>query len=507
MSAPEVLIVGAGPTGLVLGLSLLRRGVPFRIIDEDDGPGLQSRAIVVQARTLELYDQLGLADGAIERGIVMRDVRLLEGGREVARFSLGDLGEGLSPYPFALILPQDDHERFLVEQLSAAGVEVDWGVKLERFTERGGLVSVTTMRKRRQETADVGWLVGCDGARSRVRKGLALDFPGGTYEQPFYVADVSVAGGFRTDLAVSLGAGGLALMFPVRSSGMQRLIGLAPERAENAPPLTFEDVRASAESMLGVAVETVNWFSAYRVHHRVAARFRVGRVMIAGDAGHIHSPAGGQGMNTDIGDAVNLGWKLAEVVQGRAPETLLDSYERERLAFARQLVSTTDRAFRGFIDDGARGRLLRRWIAPQLAPRLLRMGAARRAAFRTLSQIGVSYRDSGDGEGRAGQIHAGDRLPWIATGNGNFEALRTAHWQVHIHGQPSGSVRRAATELGLPLVERPWDAGAERAGFTRDALYLVRPDGYLALVSADADAGVLRRFVGRHRSAREVADG
>ena len=160
------------------------------------------------------------------------------------------------------------------------------------------------------------------------------------------MADVLIEGAFQRDLFANLGAGGLALMFPVRTSGMQRLIGTVPESLSRRDDLTYEDLREQVEPLLGVHVTEVNWFSIYRVHHRVAERFRVGQVFVAGDAGHIHSPAGGQGMNTGIGDAVNLSWKLAYVLQGRAKPAILDSYESEHIAFARTLVASTDRLLR-----------------------------------------------------------------------------------------------------------------------------------------------------------------
>ncbi len=494
MTTP-VLIAGAGPTGLVLALALTRRGVAVRIVDEDPWPGDASRAIVVQARTLEFYDQLGITEEAVARGIVLTDVRLREGGREMVAFDLRRLGEGLSPYPFALILPQDDHERFLVEVLEREGVQVERSTRLVRLEQDDGGVRAVLATATGEETCQAAWLVGCDGARSQVRKELGIEFPGGTYDQPFYVADVKIAGGFRTDLAANLGEGGLALMFPVRSSGMQRLIGNLPPDAGDVSRLSFEDVRARAESLLGVTVERVNWFAAYRVHHRVAERFRVRRVFLAGDAGHIHSPAGGQGMNTGIGDAVNLAWRLAEVLAGRASAALLDGYERERIGFARKLVATTDRAFRGMVSAGRLGRFVRTWLAPRAVPRLLRLPAGRRTLFRTVSQIGVSYRDSGDGEGRAGQVHAGDRLPWAAgPDGGNFAALRTADWQAHVYGAASAAVRDQLTGLRLRLVEQPWTREAAEAGLAEDALYLIRPDGHVAFASAEQDAAALARF-------------
>src|SRR5207249_1803317 len=171
-------------------------------------------------------------------------------------------------------------------------------------------------------------------------------------------------------------------------------IGLVPEPLRGRDDLEFDDLRAEVEQVTGTRVTEVNWFSAYRVHHRVADHFRRGRVFLAGDAGHIHSPAGGQGMNTGIGDAANLGWKLAEVLRGRAAPAILDTYETERIAFARVLVETTDRVFRGAVNPGLGGRILRTWLLPHLLPLLAGFSAGRHVFFRTLSQTRIAYPDS-----------------------------------------------------------------------------------------------------------------
>lgn len=296
--------------------------------------------MVVQARTLEFYGQFGFAEDVIKQGVIAESAHIREGGddvsaHEVTSFSFRDLGDGISPYPFALAYPQDDHERILVAKLEEAGFNVGWQSKLIGFTEDRDGIRAAISCSGREEEARVEYICGCDGAHSRVRETLNIGFPGGTYEQLFYVADVRVARGFDRDLYINLGRHVFTLMFPVRSSGMQRLIGLVPPDLADHTDLTFDDFRDRVERKLDVSIAELNWFSTYRVHHRVAERFRTGRAFLVGDAGHIHSPVGGQGMNTGIGDAMNLGWKLAHVIQGRTHPSLLDTYEPERIGFAR----------------------------------------------------------------------------------------------------------------------------------------------------------------------------
>lgn len=497
--AAPVLVAGAGPTGLILALGLARRGVACRLISDAQGPGEHSRAMVVHARTLEFYDQLGFADEVVGQGIRIGAVRLREGGREVLRVGFDDLGAGISPYPFALAYPQDDHERFLIGKLHDAGGRVQWNARLAGFTQDADGVHATIEHgDGRIEHAQAAYLCGCDGAHSSVRQALGIGFPGGTYEQLFYVADVRLASGFERELVVNLGEHILALLLPVRSTGMQRLIGLVPPGLSGRAELTFEDIRDHIEPLMDVRVAQVNWFSTYRVHHRVAERFRAGRAFLLGDAGHIHSPAGGQGMNTGIGDAINLGWKLAQVLQGRAGAALLDTYEAERIGFARTLVATTDRAFTPLVAQGLRGELTRRVLAPLVMTVATRFGFGRHALFRTLSQARIHYDDSALSEGEAGHVHGGDRLPWVGAGAAdNFALLRSLDWQVHVYGNADEALKRACARLGVPVHALAWDAGAREAGLARDAAYLVRPDGYVALASAQDAAEKLSTFTDR----------
>ena len=515
MPHPPVLIAGAGPTGLVLALSLARRGVPFRLVDAAAGPGEHSRAVVVHARTLEFYGQLGFADEVVAAGVKVERATLREGdgrgrGRELVSVPFGDLGAGLSPYPFPLAYPQDDHERLLLAHLRAAGHDVEWNTRLTDFTQDDGGVTATLERGHKgegagaaQEVVRADYLCGCDGAHSAVRRSLALGFPGGTYPQRYFVADVCIAGGFARDLVVGLGEHAFALLLPVRSTGMQRLIGIVPPHLAEVESLGFDDLRGDVQPLVGVEVTEVHWFSAYRVHHRVAERFRVGRAFVLGDAGHLHSPAGGQGMNTGIGDAVNLAWKLAMVAEGRAAPALLDTYEAERIGFARTLVATTDRAFTQMVAGGLRGEFTRRVAVPLLFAAGTRFPIGRHAFFRTVSQTQIEYEESPLSAGRAGHVRGGDRLPWLAPADGhgtdNFAPLRSMEWQVHVYGAVDVALRRACEALGLAVHGFAWGNAAADAGLARDAAYLVRPDGHVALAWPGQQAATLQAFVDRWR--------
>ncbi len=493
MSKLPVLIAGAGPTGLVLALCLAKQGTAFRIVDAKGGPGEASRAIAVHARTLEFYAQLGFADAVVEAGIKAQGLRMRAAGRTVGRADIAGMGQGLSRFPFVLSYAQDDHERFLVARLQEAGVAVEWNTALADVTEVAGGADVVLERGGARETVRVAYVAGCDGARSRVREIMGVGFPGGTYDQLFYVADARVDAPIDTDLVLNMGARTFALMLPVRSTGMHRLIGTMHRPAAGAPAPQFSDVQAEVEALLGVHVEALNWFSTYHVHHRVAAAFRVGRCFLAGDAAHIHSPAGGQGMNTGIGDAVNLAWKLAAVTAGRALPTLLDSYEAERIGFARSLVATTDRAFEAIVDPGWRGRFVRTWLMPKIFPAMMRLAPARRAVFRMISQIRIAYPGSPLSRGNGGSVRGGDRLPWVAEPD-NFAPLQAMAWQLHVYGVLQPDMVAATAALHLPAHTFAWSDGVRHAGLRQNAAYLVRPDGYVALVQPQQDGAALLAY-------------
>jgi hypothetical protein len=231
------------------------------------------------------------------------------------------------------------------------------------------------------------------------------------------------------------------------------LIGtVRDERAGRSDTLAFKDVSDRAITHLKVDVRKVNWFSTYHVHHRVTEHFRKGRAFLLGDAAHIHSPAGGQGMNTGIGDAINLAWKLAAVVAGRAPDSLLDSYEAERIGFARRLVATTDRVFTFVTSDGWIADIMRTRVAPLLIPMATAFGPVREFMFRTVSQITLSYRGGPLSRGTAGHVHGGDRLPWVRIDDAdNFATLATMDWQVHVYGSASAELTVWCASHDVPL--------------------------------------------------------
>jgi 2-polyprenyl-6-methoxyphenol hydroxylase-like FAD-dependent oxidoreductase len=502
MPRGEVLIIGAGPTGLVLALWLTKLGVKVRIIDKTAEPGTTSRALAVQARTLELYRQLDLAEAVVARGHRVPAVNLWVRGEAAARISFENVGSGLTPYPFLHIFPQDQHERLLIERLEALGVAVERRTELIQFTNgENGIIARLREPDGQEVDCAASYIAGCDGARSIVRETVGTGFPGGTYRQVFYVADVEATGAaLNGELHVDLDEADFLGVFPLAGQGRARLIGtVRDERAGRADTLTFNDVSDQAINHLKVAVNKVNWFSTYHVHHRVTEHFRKGRAFLLGDAAHIHSPAGGQGMNTGIGDAINLAWKLAAVLAGHAGDNLLDSYEAERIGFARRLVATTDRAFSFVTAEGPIADFVRTRVAPLLIPKAVAFAPVREFMFRTVSQITLNYRGGPLSRGTAGQVHGGDRLPWApAAGADNFATLATMDWQVHVYGSTSAELATWCAARNIPLHRFEWRSEYQNAGLARDALYLLRPDTYVALADGSGAPDALERYFRDH---------
>jgi hypothetical protein len=346
------------------------------------------------------------------------------------------------------------------------------------------------------------YLAGCDGGKSLVRHSLKLGFTGGSSSGTFFVADTTATGKLRPDdLNLILKRDRFFAIFPMLGRDRHRVVGSFSGDATLPPAEAFEAVRPELEARGVLHVEALHWFSTYRVHHRVAEHFRVGRVFLLGDAGHIHSPVGGQGMNTGLGDAVNLAWKLAQAVQGGdkvQADTLLDTYESERMPFARALIQSTDRAFQVLSNTALWASFIRTQIAPVLLPLLTRPRPVRRELLLRVAQTRIHYPQSPLSSGRAGQVRGGDRLPWVKTeGGSNFDALKSLDWQLHVYGSAPADLERWCEIHALPLTTFPFNKQAQNAGFAQNALYLVRPDGYIGLVLPEFERERLEAYAER----------
>lgn len=499
MTAPlDVLVVGAGPTGLALATQLRACETPFRIVDRSLDRARESRAPAIQPRTLEMLSAFGVADDLVDRG--SSAVRLhLHLPRRVLRVPVFDVGCDDTPYPFLLFLPQSETEATLAAHLAERDVTVERGTELLGAEPE---VEYVTCRLRRrdgtEETVRARYVVGCDGAHSTVRARAGIAFEGYAYPQTFLLADLEADGLEQGAAHTYLTAAGMLFFFPLGTPATWRMIAMHPPGAPG-DEVTLDLLQRIADDWTPdkPSLHDPVWMTSFRIHNRGATHYRKGPFFLAGDAAHIHSPAGGQGMNTGIQDALNLGWKLAHVCRGAAPEELLETYEAERAPVGHGVRRLTDRAFTVGTSGHPALRLARSRLAPQLAPLLLRAAGARARLFRTVSELGIHYRRgpaSATGPHRPRQgPRAGDRLPDTPAGlqrriaGPGYHLLLTGpahHWPE----DPPLAGRRGLVNVHRLGTRSPWPGTAHA---------LVRPDGYVGYLARGTDLTGLRAYLDR----------
>lgn len=508
----DVLIVGAGPTGLALACQLIRYGVDFVIFDRKMGITDLSKAIAVQARTLEIYEQLGLAARAVELGAIARKANIVADGEIRASLDLSDIGKDLSPFPFALLLEQSKNESLLFDYLERHGKPIRWQTSLETVSQTEENVRAT-LKNAGGGTGEIRakYLVGCDGAKSLVRHQLEFEFVGTTVDALFYVADVEMEflSGNHDQIYVSFGADSFVGFFPLKENNFWRIVGNLPEeenekRAETEIDYEETETLARETMKMPLDIKNVKWFSTYRVHSRRVDKFRDGRCFLTGDAAHIHTPAGGQGMNTGIGDAYNLAWKLAFVLRGKADDSLLDTYNQERLENAKNLLETTDRAFTfGTRDDLLTG-FFRTRVFPLVAEYAFRFDWVKQIVFPLVSQIGINYRHS-DLSLHSGDenfnVRAGDRMPYfLIDGKSIFDFLRQPkfHYLVFSNGEINSGEMFGEIEKGGRWIDSQKflisPRVAEIFGIDKSFCVLLRPDNHIAFVSERISVDELKNY-------------
>lgn len=489
-----------------MAAELARHGARCRIIDKASGPAAESRAIGIVPRTMEVFDIMGVVETIARAAHRLRAAGVYTGGTRIAHFDFGDLDTRY----FVGVLPQSRTERLLTEHLASAGVAVERGVGFTDLSQdANGVVAHTRHADGREEVIQAEWLVGCDGAHSHVRKALNADFAGEQYEELFVLADVHLESRLSWDESYSFfHPSGQLLMFPMPDD-VVRVVAILDERSRDRvsaePTLSemqaFVDERGSG----GVRLRDAIWTSRFRVARRMVRQFRHGRVFLAGDAAHIHSPAGGQGMNTGIQDAHNLAWKLALVAAGRSPETLLDSYHAEREPVARAVVQMTDRFTRLAtlqhpLAQGARNLLLAGIAGiERIEHRLVEDIAELTIDYRGSPIVAEDWGGLIPGSRRAGP-RAGARAPDVLLpADGATPAMRLyerlripSHVLLLYTGpEPISETRNAIAAVvddisarrgqQIATYEVPSGAADIERHYGTDApwVYLIRPDGYI----------------------------
>ncbi len=549
-SATDVLIVGSGPVGLAMACELLRHGVRCRIIDRTAAPVQTSRALNVQARTLEVFESMGVADQIIAAGTKAKGLTTYDGDRILLRMSLQHIRETESKYPFLLILPQSQTERILGERLVQLGGVIERSRELLDIRQEDDTV-IALVKAAGTDAGDgeeirARWLIGCDGIRSQVRKVLAIPFEGTQAPQEFLLADMDLDWDRTRETTHGwLTRDGLFAAFPL-PSGQWRLFATAIAKDGQPTPQAslevFQRLFVEYTSDTRTRMSNLTWASNFRISYRIAATYRKDRVFLAGDAAHVHSPFGGQGMNTGIQDAYNLAWKLALVLQGKAQERLLDTYQEERMPIARWVVQGAENATGILVTRNPALRLLRDHVVVPV----FNMERIQRYIALQTSELKLNYRrsslshlpngnraDVGKGFSWRRAPHAGDRaLPGPCLSypdHAQMDLFQLFHDpQSHLllfaghtsteadYAQLTQLASRVETLTGSCIKAHLIVAGSEKPtqfawngsilldpqgrlhaiyGARRQSLYLIRPDGYIGCRSQPVRVEMLLAYL------------
>jgi len=475
MNQTTVLIIGAGPVGLTLACELARRHVDFRIIERSAVPAHGSRAKALQPRSLEILNDLGIAEELMPQGYTELPFRKFNGSQLIGETPRMVFPRNDTRYPKTLLLPQPKVEAALRNKLEQLGGKIEWSTDLADFSQQDGSIQCRLEHPNWTEELTCTYMVACDGGKSTTRKKLGINFAGETHEsQQLWVGDVE-AEGLKPDAWynwLSPVFGMAFALFPFKDSSTWQLQAvMPPDENGNVPTPTlegFNQLFKERTQMEGVTFTASTWQSIYRVNIRRAEKYRVGNAFIAGDAGHVHSIAGGMGMNTGIQDAYNLGWKLAAVINGQAKDSLLDTYGEERIPIANWLLETTSHRQQVMLAGATSGK----------------------TGFDSLStedttQLNLNYHGSSlnaVGQTTTSGLQAGDRAPDVQLADGSWlsDKMRGPEWKLLVFGneQPAGF------DKGLHIVKSD-DALTLAYGLPEGAV-LIRPDGYIALITPNA---------------------
>lgn len=467
----EVLIIGAGPVGLFLANECARRGLRWRLVEARSSQSEHSKALAIFPRTLEIFDMAGVVGPFLEKANRVTSVAVVSHGRTIANMHFTPKE---SPYPFVAMVPQDVTEKLLLEQLHRKGGDVEYETTFVSATEQDDAVKVTLERKCAPITLRASFVVGCDGAHSAVRHLLNLPFEGAEYEDSFMLADIETNETLPADqLQLCPSESGPVAIFPM-SATRRRIVAIIDKTEGDAPSLDMVRNILAQRAPSGIEARALYWSSYFRIHHRQAAQMRVGRIFIAGDAAHIHSPFGGQGMNTGLHDVWNLAWKLDLVLHGHGNEELLQSYSAERRPVIKQVIETTDFLTKAMGTPSKLAQTLRDAVIPMVS----RLAPFQHAFVRRLSELGVAYRGSPIVEG------AGER--YLDNSMRGGDGIRSRFLLV-LDNDADSSTKRAAEQL----VASFRDIVELRLRPHRN-ITLVRPDGYIAYSAFSRDgAGAL----------------
>lgn len=516
----EVLIIGAGPSGLMMACQLAFHGIRFRIIDKKEVPTTNSGALIVQARSMEIFNRMGIAQKAIREGIIANNINILFNGKPLIKIPVKNIGEALSPFPFLLMLKQSKTEQFLSDYINEYGISIERGFEFIDFSQDiSGVQSHIKNPDGKVTSLKSHYLIAADGGQSIIRQQLNIPFIGRAHHKSLFIidckADIDLP---EEDISISFSGKTISGFFPL-GNGKWRIDGTIQKELNSNSSLSFKDVanHFSDKILMDIQLQNPDWFSVFHSRHHYASTYQINRCFLIGDAAHVHSPIGAQGMNTGLQDAYNLGWKLAFVLKGKATTGLTDTYTAERLPVAKNIINVTDKIFNLLADDGFITKSFRVYLLPIIIKTLFTFMVSRnwirRYLFKSISEIDINYRDSilslqpSIRLFPSKTLRPGDRLPFILySENGQKvniqEKVKGTGYQLFIFTSkpitneiikclekynntlsfeiisPSSKNKNLNTKLGL------------RKGFL-----LVRPDMYIAFRSVKPNIRKLENYL------------
>jgi 2-polyprenyl-6-methoxyphenol hydroxylase-like FAD-dependent oxidoreductase len=517
----DVLIVGAGPSGLMMACQLAIRNINFRIIDRKDRYTNYSGALIIHARSLEIFQQMGIAQVAINKGSIANDINIVFNEKKSFRIPIRNIGKGLTQFPYFLMLEQSKTEQILTDFIRSYGYSIGRNTEFISLTQNAdSITSILKLSDGKCEIVNSKFLVAADGGQSTIRQQLQIPFVGKTHTMSLFVTDCKMEGNVPADqISFSFSKSATTGLFPL-PNGRWRIDGTIPAELDTNKILSFDEIAESfaSRTALKVKIYEPQWFSVFHSHHRYALSFQHHRCFLIGDAAHIHSPVGAQGMNTGMQDAYNLAWKLAFVLQKKTSVSLLETYTQERKVIAINVINYTDKAFDLVTSQNFLIKILRCKVAPiilQLTIRLLqKQKSLRQFFFIRISQIGVNYRKTsitGNTSLRSFPNHApkpGERLPYLVYKEENLEInlqekLKGPGFHLFIFTKKTPLVQLVSIaekyKESIRIVTIPYNSGSKylykKLGIKSNGFYLIRPDMYIAFRSNKRETGHFNRYL------------
>ncbi len=491
----SVIICGAGPTGLMLAAQLTRFTIDFLIIDKKAAPTTESRAVVVQGRSMEIYEQMRLSDEILANSEKANGLCFWRKGKKVGEAKFENLGTDVTPFDFVIMYEQSKNETLLYNYLKKYSYDVEWNAELIAYEEKQDDFIITIKQNNRQDKVAAKYIIACDGGKSTVREIAAIEFTGSAYDNIFYVADTHIKAAIcDNSINFFVADDTFNLLFPMIGEKRFRAIGILPKQFYHHNEISFDEVSDQVEkdAEMNLGFNNTQWYSTYRLHHKKIKSFNKGNIFFCGDAAHVHSPAGGQGMNTGLQDAYNLSWKLALVIQQKANKSLLNTYHEERNPVAESLLKTTDKMFNIMSKNNKLHVFLRMYIIPAIVPSLMKVHVIRKAFFEMISQTEISYKDSFLSQGKSGKIKAGMRFPYLKISVNNkdisvFHLIRDNANKPFILLCYDVEMKDAIANNLFNIIQieknNANDNALSKAGFSSSFICLLRPDNYIGYIA------------------------